>query len=233
MKRTLSIGSRVPPAVTSTCTPASGPARAAPRAVRRLAASAASQAREQQLRGLGQAPDAVLARARPAARRRARRSSRRARAASRRFCLGGRVLVHARVHRRRDHQRAARPRARSCVSRLSARPAASLAIVLADAGAIRNSVGVGDQLEVADRLVARAAAGPGNAPRAGSRCELADEHRRPAERGEGRLADEAAAGRASARRARAWPAPVARRTNSSALYAAIPPLTPSSIRDMA
>ena len=157
-KRTLSIGSRVPPAVTSTRTPASELPPARPRArrpgERRLAG-------RQQLGRLGQAPDALLARARPAARCRARRSrTPRSRSVSQ-VGLRGRVLVHVVVHRRRDEQRAVRRPARSCVSRLSARPPASLAIVLAEAGRDQVDVGVGDQLQVAERLVRRAAAGRG------------------------------------------------------------------------
>ena len=49
--------------------------------------------------------------------------------------LGRRMLPHARVHRRREHERARPPRAASSVSRSSAMPSASFAMTLAVAGA--------------------------------------------------------------------------------------------------
>ena len=141
MKRTLSIGSRVPPALTSTRSPLQ---RTRPRRSRRSHAS-------EQLRGLREPADALLAlggeppvpglddtRA-PLAQRR-------------RFaCVAGcsymRLFIAGAIT---SGQRAA---SAQLVSRLSAMPAASLAIVFAEAGAIRYSVGVRDKLEVADRLV--------------------------------------------------------------------------------
>ena len=54
------------------------------------------------------------------------------------------------------------------MSRLSASPAASLAIVLRRAGATRKTSAFADQLEVAERVVVGRGL-PGNAPRAGSR----------------------------------------------------------------
>ena len=55
------------------------------------------------------------------------------------------------------------------VSIESAIPAASLAIVFADAGAIRYSVGIGGQLEVADRVVVGQRIAGEGCPAAGSR----------------------------------------------------------------
>ncbi len=117
------------------------------------------------------------------------------------------------------------------VSRLSARPVASLAIVLADAGAIRYR----SALATSSRWLIGSWVGgrwSGKAPRAGSRWNSLTSTGAPL-----RAANEAVptkrrlVGVCTTRTA--WPAPVARRTNSSALYAAIPPLTPSSMRDMA
>ena len=184
----------------------------------------------QQPRGLGQTPDAVLASeaSRPTVglddrRRRAARSVRRL------ACVAGcsymRLFIAGAI---RSGQPAA---SAQLLSRLSARPAASLAIVLAEAGAIRKTrrwrpAQVADRLVRRRRLVGEGAAG-------GIALELADEHGRAAERGERRPRRRSAGWWASARRA-----PHARRrspggSNSSALYAAMPPLTPSRIRDMA
>ena len=102
------------PAVTSTLRPCSerGVTRALPRSGRRCAVGRCSRALAQRLARRPRAP--VRARPgarrparpwRPAARRPARRRSPRARAASQVGLRGG-VLVHAVVHRRREHQRA-------------------------------------------------------------------------------------------------------------------------------
>ena len=128
-KRTLSIGSRVPPAVTSTLQPVQRRRPAGERASTAASSSAGSASRPMPVL-------AVRARARPCP---GRCTVDAARAQQREVGLGRRVLVHAVVHRRRDEHRAARRRARRVVSRLSARPWASLAIVFAVAGAIRKT----------------------------------------------------------------------------------------------
>jgi len=112
-----------------------------------------------------------------------------------------------------------------------AAPPASLAIVFADARRDHVDVGVGDQLEVAERIVRRELVARERAAQ-GIALELADEHRRAAQRGNDAVAGRSACCWASARRRTAWPAAVARRTSSSALYAAMPPLTPSRMRAM-
>ncbi len=93
MKRTLSIGSRVPPAVTRTRSPLRDGARE-----QRLA-------RLQQRGGLRQATDAVFAVGRqlPLPRPDDRHPANRQELE---VGLGGRVQVHAVVHRRRDQHRA-------------------------------------------------------------------------------------------------------------------------------
>ena len=95
------------------------------------------------------------------------------------------------------------------VSRLSARPSASLAIVLADAGAIRKTSALLDELEVRERLVlGQRVAGERAAQRVA--LPLVPSTGAPVMRGERRGADEAL--RASVWMTRtAWPALVARR----------------------
>ena len=101
------------------------------------------------------------------------------------------------------------------VSRLSARPAASLAIVLADAGATKRRRR-GHQLEVRDRVVVgRGVAREGAAGGVG--LELVDQHRRAGDALEGGLAHEPSGSTASAPPAPSAPAVVARRTSSTAL----------------
>ena len=141
-KRTASIGSRVPPAVTSTFAArrASPPTRSA-----RLD-------RRQQLRRLRQPADPELARRAQRTRARLAAPSRRARAASR----GSPAWPDARTSRcswpERRSAVAGTPSA-AAVSRLSACPCASLASVCADAGAIEVDVGVLDEREVRERRV--------------------------------------------------------------------------------
>ena len=66
--------------------------------------------------------------------------------------LCGGVLVHVVVHRRGQHQ--GQPAASALlVSMSSAIPAVSLAIVLAEAGAMSITSALRDQLKVADRIV--------------------------------------------------------------------------------
>ena len=75
------------------------------------------------------------------------------------------------------------------VSRLSAWPPASLASVLAEAGATTIRVAAAHQLEVGDRIViGRGIAGEGAA--GGIGLELVDQHRRAGHALEGRPADE-------------------------------------------
>ena len=75
------------------------------------------------------------------------------------------------------------------VSRLSASPAASLASVLAEAGATTKA----SQRRTSSRCEIGSWSGagsPGKAPRAGSALELVDQHRRAGDALEGRAADE-------------------------------------------
>ena len=197
MKRTLSIASRVPPAVTSTLTPASDP-RPPPRPP---VTAGALRPRREQLprrrragsRGLGHAADAVLARRRQAARCRARAiRTPRARSVSRFARVAGCSYMREFIAGASSSgQRAA---SAQLVSRLSARPRGELGDRVGRRGGDQEQVGVGHQLEVADAGRGRAGAGPGKAPRAGSRWNSLDEHRRPGQRGERGGADEAAAG---------------------------------------
>ena len=111
--------------------------------------------------------------------------------------------------------RAARVQASAAlVSRLSASPPASFAIVFADAGRDAESVAAAHELEVRDRVVVgRRVAREGAARGVG--LELVDQHRRAGDALEGGPADEPQARRASGRRARRgrpwWPAGPARR----------------------
>jgi len=77
--------------------------------------------------------------------------------------------------------------------RLSASPAASLANRVGRCRRDHEHVGVGDELEVAERVVGRRLLIGERAAR-GVALELADEHRRAAQRRERRFADEALAG---------------------------------------
>ncbi len=80
------------------------------------------------------------------------------------------------------------------VSRLSARPWASLAIVFALAGAIRRTSALRDELEVAERVVVGRAL-VGERAAGGVALELVGEDGRAGERREGRGADEPLGGR--------------------------------------
>ena len=218
MKRTLSIGSRVPPggdehaagplAAHARC--ASG-ARGARRRRRAIAASQAASSRAGSARR--PTPCSPLEASRP---RRARRCARRARAACARLaCVAGCSYMRLFIAGASTSGQLAA--SAQLLSRLSARPAASLAIVLAEAGAIRYSVGVGRPAArwLSGSCVGRRLAGKGAAR--GVALELA--RRAPARRSARRTRPRrrSAGWRASARRARACPAPVARRTSSSAL----------------
>ncbi len=181
-KRTASIGSRVPPAVTSTRTPASCAIGDAP------AAGDERLDRGEQLGGLGQAAGAGLARARRAGPApgsstvapRARSVSTFARVAG---CSHMWLFIAGATTSGQVAASAA------LVRRLSARPWASLAIVFADAGAIDEDVGVADELEVRERVVV----GRGLARERAARrvaLELVGEDRGAGQRGERRGADE-------------------------------------------
>ncbi len=201
-KRTLSIGSRVPPAVTSTLHAAREARRGGAR--RRPRSAAASDPL-----GLGQAPDPAPRPCEASRPRSGLDDGDAALAQQSQVRLRRRVLVHPVVHRGRDHQRAAggeRAAGEHVVG--LARPRAC-AIVLADAGAITIEVGVVDEREVAERVVRRAAPGRERRRGRGRARTRSTQHRRAGQRREGGLADEPPAGRASARRGREWPAPVA------------------------
>ena len=139
-KRTASIGSRVPPAVTSTFAPVERPADAQ-RALDR----------GQQLGRLRQPADPELARRAERTRARLEHVTPRARSVSRFACVAGcsyiaLFMAGATISGRRHASAAA-------VSRLSACPCASLASVCADAGRDDVDVGVLDQREVRERRV--------------------------------------------------------------------------------
>ncbi len=137
MKRTLSIGSRVPPAVTSTRSPPPRASRGRRRSRSRGRCSGEQRLADlQQPRGVGQAPHPLLALGGEAA---AVGLDHVHAPRAQRVEVGphGGVLVHVVVHRRRHHERARGGERGAAVRRLSARPPASLAIVLAEAGAIR------------------------------------------------------------------------------------------------
>ena len=141
-KRTASIGSRVPPAVTSTSQPVELAAR---RVSARLDGG-------EQLGRLGQAADPELAQRAERAGARARARSPRARAGVARLawvagCSYIALFMAGATISGRRHASAA------AVSRLSAWPWASLASVLADAGRDQEHVGVLDQREVRERRV--------------------------------------------------------------------------------
>ena len=152
MKRTESSGSRVPPAVTSTRRPSSGPRRAG--AGGQLDRGRAARAR------LGQPAHAPLAARGERARCRARPRARRARAATRGSpeWRGARTCGCSSPARARPGS-GRRGRRRSAGCRRA--PAASFAIVLARGR--RDAVGVAarGELEVADRIVVGRAARPG------------------------------------------------------------------------
>ena len=93
------------------------------------------------------------------------------------------------------------------VSRLSASPAASLAMVLADAGATRSASALRDELEVAQRVVRRAAPGRGTRRGRGRAPARRSSTGRAGERREGRRADEVAGSPASGRRGPRGPRP--------------------------
>ena len=188
MKRTLSIASRVPPAVTSTLVPASDPpAPSAPSAPRA---------------GRPRRPPAG-ARARPSARCRARRRRRAGRRWARaprtprersvcRFCwvAGCSYMREFIAGATSSGQPAARAQLREQVV---GQARGELGDRVGRRGSDQEQLGVGHQLEVAERVVVRRAL-VGERPAGGIALELADQHRRPGQRGERGRADEAAAG---------------------------------------
>jgi hypothetical protein len=116
------------------------------------------------------------------------------------------------------------------VSRLSASPAASLAIVLAEAGARQST----SQRRTSSRCEIGSWSGagsPGKAPRAGSRSNSSTSTGAPLTASKvARPTNFRLVGVCTTRTE--CPAPVASRTSSTALYAAIPPETPSRMRAM-
>ena len=114
------------------------------------------------------------------------------------------------------------------VRRLSASPWASLARVFALAGATRKA----SALRTSSRWLAGSCSGtacPGNAPRSGSRSHSCTRTGAPVSAAnDGAPTKRCAAGVWTTRTA--CPPFVARRTTSSALYAAIPPVTPRRMR---
>jgi len=126
-KRTASIGSRVPPAVTRTFSPSSEPPAVAPTRASIAASSSEGSGRRPTPHSPGE-PSAPVPGSSTSAPR-ARRVSRFARVAA--FSYIASFMAGATISGRRHASAAA-------VSRLSAWPWASLAIVLADAGAIMN-----------------------------------------------------------------------------------------------
>ncbi len=214
--RTLSIGSRVPPAVTSTLSPRQRARRRARRrrsrrrwrARRQLAPASASDrlARAKQRGGLGQTTHAVLAGRRQAAC--ARLHDRHAALARtwRLACTAACSYMWLFIAGRDDL------RAGGGESRAAEQVVRGAAGELCDRVRRRRSdqedIGVLDQRQVVERLVGWRRL-PGERAARGIALELADQHRRAGQRGERLLADEPAAGWASAQRARRvrprWP----------------------------
>ena len=181
MKRTGSIGSRVPPAVTSTRSPSQG---------RSPAGSAASIRRQQPL-GLGQAAAAVLA-ARGELALLGLDHLDPALAQRRQVRLGRRVGVHAVVHRRGDEPRRRAGEEGGGQHRVG-RARRELGERVGRGGRDQIGVAAAGQLEVADRVVAGLLfAGEGAAQRVA--LELGDQHRGADDPLEGGGADEAGRG---------------------------------------
>ena len=178
-KRTASIGSRVPPAVTST---------EARRARRRPPRERGLDRREQRGR-LGQPADPPLARR--AERSRARLEHCAPRVAQRREVgLRGGVVVHRGVHRRRHDRRAAAGERGGAVRRLSAWPVRELRQRVGRRGRDQEGVGALDQREVRERRVRRAPGRRGRR-RAAGRAPTPSRARGAGDRRERRGADEA------------------------------------------
>ena len=209
-KRTASIGSRVPPAVTRTRTPQ-------PVAARRRAAAASRDGGAAVSAGLGQPADALLAgRGRAAAAGLDDGAPRGRAGAARLAWVAGCSYMRSFIAGASDQagrRRRAPPSAGGC---RRAR-AASLAIVLADGRGDQEEIGVADQLEVADRRVRRAARRRGRRRAAGSASNSSVRTGAPVSAGERRRADEALGWPASGSRGRRGRRAVARRTSSSAL----------------
>ena len=182
MKRTASIGSRVPPAVTRTRRPAQGPGSPADRSPDRRPASAglvpqtARRPSPPPRHGLDPASSTSGSgrRPRPCSPREASRpssgsitSTPRSRSAARLAWVAASAYMRSFIA---GATRRGAVQARKDVASIeSAKPPASLAIVLAEAGRDEEGVAVGGQLEVADRVVALLPGSPGKAPRIGSR----------------------------------------------------------------
>ena len=203
MKRTASIGSRVPPAVTSTRRPVEVAARRRRPPRPRRAAPVARAAARAALPERAERADAGLEHGR-----------RRARAACD-VVLGRRVLPHRVVHRGATTS-GRRQASAAVVSRLSASPAASLAIVFARSRAQSGRRRRARRARGATSGSCSGCGSPGKAPRVGSRSHSLRQHRRPGDAGEGGRADEARRGLGLDHRT-ACPAFIARRVNSSAL----------------
>ena len=203
-KRTASIGSRVPPAVTSTDRPSSSPPPAAPSADSTAASSSGGSGSRPIPHSPGE-PSAPVPGSSTVAPR-ARSVSRLARVAACSYIAS--FIAGATSSGRRQASAAAH-------SRLSACPAASLAIVLADAGATRKT----SARSTSSRCESGAWAGagsPGNTPRSGSGSHSVTSTGAPV-----MPAKEAAPTKRPAASVwmtrTAWPAFMARRVSSSAL----------------
>ena len=203
-KRTESIGSRVPPAVTSTFSPSQGRPPAGTTASTAASSSAGSARRPIPHSCLE--PSAPV----PGSTTITPRSRRSARLACVAACSYMWLFIAGATSTGQVAASAAE------VSRLSARPWASLAIVFARRRRDQEGVGVADQLEVAERVVLRRRLVGERAAR-GVALELVGEDRRPGEGGERRRARRSAGPSGVWMTRTACPALVARRTTSSAL----------------
>jgi hypothetical protein len=264
MKRTGSIGSRVPPAVTRTRRPSQGPGsaggscatvssptgagRSASASVASVSAGNSSLAGSAGSGGAVQLSPPISAastrassssgsgrRPRPCSPREARRpspgsitSTPRSRSVARLAWVAASAYIRSFIAGARS--RGASQARKEVASIESAKPPASLAIVLAEAGATMKA----SQFEASSRWPIGSwkpvsVSSPGKAPRIGSRSNSEVRTGAPTI-----PSNEAAPTKRSAfsviRTRTPWPASVARRANSSDLYAAIPPLTPSNNR---
>src|SRR5215217_7570379 len=212
------IGSRVPPAVTSTRSPSSARLRRSARSI--SASSSGGSGRRPTPASPSEASGPV-----PGSSTIAPRSRSRARLAWVAGCSYiAAFIAGATIRGRRDASAAA-------VSRLSAWPPASLAIVFALAGAIAYT----SARSTSSRWPIGACAGtgsPGKAPRSGSSSHSVVSTGAPVMPANDAAPTKRAAFGVWTTRT-AWPALIASRVSSSALYAAIPPVTPIRMRAMA
>ena len=219
MKRTESIGSRVPPAVTRTFRPSSErglywPPDSTSSITPRISAGSASLPTPHSPFDASRPVPGSTTRA-----PRERSSSRFAWVAG---CSYMRLFIAGATTSGATFASAA------LVSRLSASPVASFASVLAEAGATTNTSARATSSRWEIGLWSDAGS-PGNAPRAGSASNSSTSTGAPVTPSNvARPTKFRLAGVWMTRTE--WPAPVASRTSSTALYAAIPPLTPSRIR---